>query len=61
MPNTTKIVLLVALALAAIVAISCGDVEIEKEVQIGEPVIVEGLTNKQLRSPEFKDCMQFLF
>ena len=61
MTNERKIFLLIVLALVAILAVGCGEVQIEKEVQLGEPVTVGGFTNEQLRSPEFKECMEFLF
>ena len=53
----TRTFLLCALALVTILAVGCGEVVIEKEVQIGKPVTVGGFTNDQLRSPEFKECL----
>jgi hypothetical protein len=54
----TRTFLLLTLALATMLAIGCGDVEVEKEVQIGKSVTIGGFTNDQLRSPEFRNCLE---
>ena len=54
----TRTFLSLTLALVIMLAIGCGNVEVEKEVQIGESVTIGGFTNKQLRSPEFRNCLE---
>ena len=54
----TRTFLLLTLALVIMLAIGCGNIEVEKEVQIGESVTIGGFTNKQLRSPEFRNCLE---
>ena len=54
----TRTFLLLTLALVIMLAIGCGNIEVEKEVQIGESITIGGFTNKQLRSPEFRNCLE---